>query len=93
MYKGLILLLLLTGCGAEKVNYTIFLKEHASKIENLRGAECEETGYQLHNNGTELIIFYGNCDIHTYKILDEFDPKKAGLPLQPKKDSNGNNIK
>lgn len=75
--------MLMTGCGATKVNYTVFLKEHSSKMENLKGDECMESGYQLYKEGAELIIFYENCDIHIYKSLDEFDPKKAGLPLQP----------
>lgn len=80
----LFVLLMASSCGADRVGYTIFLKEHESRLENLKGDECLESGYQIYKEGKELIIFYTNCEIHSYRTLDQFDPAKSGLPLQPK---------
>lgn len=73
--KYLIIALLLSGCGATRVNYTIFVKEKDSSLANLKGDSCIESGYQLDQDGKRLITFYSNCDIHYYRVLEEFEIK------------------
>lgn len=79
----LALSLFLTGCGATKVNYTVFLKEKSVEIKNLKGETCISSGYQLYKEGAELITFYENCEVHYYRKLEEFEIKQ--WPQAPNK--------
>lgn len=72
--KYLLLALLLSSCAPLRVNYTVFLKEDESTYYNLQGNECIESGYQLDEQGKQLITFYSNCDFHRYRLLKEFEP-------------------
>lgn len=72
----LALTLFLSACGATRVNYTLFLKEDGSTLQNLKGDECSESGYQLDTDGKRLITFYSNCDVHKYRTLQEFEIKQ-----------------
>lgn len=74
--KYLLICLFIVGCGAEKVNYTVFIKEDSSRLYNLEGVDCIESGYQLDKNGNRLITTYLNCDVHKERHLNEFELKQ-----------------
>jgi hypothetical protein len=77
----LALVFLLNACGATKVNYTLYLRETNYSLYDLKGNECLISGYQLDSNGTRLITFYKNCDIHAQRALEQFELKQW---LEPK---------
>jgi len=74
-----VLFIMLSGCVAKGVNTTIFLKEDSSRLYNLNGDDCLESGYQVIKtpNGKQyrLTYYYSNCDIHKDRILKEFEIK------------------
>lgn len=71
--KYLLFSFLLIGCSVPHVNYTILLKENHLTLQNLKGEECTESGYQFRKKDNELTTFYKNCDIHMYRQLEEFE--------------------
>lgn len=86
----LILGIILTGCATKGVNTTMFLKEDYSRLYNLKGEECSESGYQVDKDRDEkveehhnLTTYYSNCDVHRVRRLQEFEPKQWGI--EPKK--------
>lgn len=81
------LCLLLTGCASKGINATLFLKEDDSRIYNLKGDDCLISGYQVikapDGQRYRLTTYFSNCDVHTDRLLKEFELKDWGI--QPKK--------
>lgn len=69
--------LLLTGCASKGINTTMFLKEDTSRLYNLQGNDCIESGYQVikapSGEKYRLTYYYSNCDIHRDRMLEEFE--------------------
>lgn len=68
--------LVLSGCATLRPNSTIFLKEDGSKLINLKGEDCSESGYQLDKEGKRLITHYSNCEVEKSRELQEFEIKQ-----------------
>lgn len=78
--KYLVLCLLLTGCASKGINTTMFLKEDGSRLYNLKGDDCLESGYQVikapDGQQYRLTYYYSNCDVHRDRLLKEFEIKQ-----------------
>ena len=75
----LTVVLLMSGCSVKGVNATMFLKEDGSRLYNLQGKDCLESGYQIikmqDGENYRLTYYYSNCDVHRDRELKEFELK------------------
>lgn len=75
-----VILVFLSGCSIKGVNTTMFLKEDGSRIYNLKGEDCLESGYQAvkapNGDTYRLITFYSNCDVHKERDMKDFEPQQ-----------------
>ena len=75
----------LSSCATLEPDYTIFLKEERSIVENLKGDTCLESGYQIRKQRDDtyrLTVFYENCDVHVYRLLREREKEHWALPKE-----------
>ena len=86
LFAALSLLIVLTGCSTKGINTTLFLREEASRLKDLKGNECLESGYQVIKDRERpsedkyiLIVYYQNCDIHRERLLNAFEPAQWGI--------------
>lgn len=79
--SALILSVMLVGCSTKGVNATLFLQEEDSKLVDLAGATCLESGYQVMKHPALedkfiLITTYENCKVTKERVLRDFEPKQ-----------------
>lgn len=81
--KYLIFCFLLTGCSVKGINSTLFLKEDGSRLYNLDGQDCLESGYKISKmpdgHYYRIVTYYKNCDIHKERQMEEFEPRQWGI--------------
>jgi hypothetical protein len=81
--------LIMSSCATMEPDYTIFLKEEATHLKNLKDEDCDRSGYQIRkqeDGSYRLIEYFSNCDVREYRLLKEREHKQWIMPKQEKRD-------
>lgn len=75
----------LIGCSS-RANVTLFLKEEDSRLVDLNGKDCIESGMLIIKDEDKegqyyrIVTLYSNCLVQTKRRMKEFEPQQWLLP-------------